>query len=95
MLLSTVRKKDNCITTDRRVLRRRPRPGIQRLTILDWDVVQIDGALLKVDAVGIGKARQLSAPVRCHQRQPGVFIEDASMGSILLQKGPGMAGQQN
>jgi hypothetical protein len=25
--------------------------------------------------------------MRCHQRQPGVFIEDASMGSILLQKG--------
>ncbi|WP_245168486.1 hypothetical protein [Enterobacter roggenkampii] len=23
------------------------RPGIQRLTILDWDVVQIDGALLE------------------------------------------------
>ncbi|WP_280730303.1 hypothetical protein [Enterobacter roggenkampii] len=29
------------------------RYGIQRLTILDWDVVQIDGALLDVDAVGI------------------------------------------
>ena len=64
------------------------RPGIQRLTILDWDVVQIDGALLETWMPSVfDRLSELSGQCVAINGSLGVFIEDASMGSILLQKG--------
>jgi hypothetical protein len=64
------------------------RPGIQRLTILDWDVVQIDGALLETWMPSVfDRLNELSGQCVAINGSLGVFIEDASMGSILLQKG--------
>ncbi len=64
------------------------RPGIQRLTILDWDVVQIDGALLEEWIPSVfTRLNELSGQCVAVNGSLGVFIEDASMGSILLQKG--------
>lgn len=74
------------------------RPGIQRLTILDWDVVQIDGALLEEWIPSVfTRLNELSGQCVAVNGSLGVFIEDASMGSILLQKGEslGYYGQQN
>lgn len=62
--------------------------GKQKLTILDWDVVQIDGALLEEYMPSVfSRLEELSAECRAISGAVGVFIEDASMGSILLQKG--------
>lgn len=64
------------------------RPGYQRLTILDWDVVQIDGALLETWMPSVfDRLNELSGQCVAINGSLGVFIEDASMGSILLQKG--------
>lgn len=64
------------------------RPGRERLTILDWDVVQIDGALLEVWMPSVfDRLNELSGLCVAVNGSLGVFIEDASMGSILLQKG--------
>jgi hypothetical protein len=64
------------------------RPGRTRLTILDWDVVQIDGALLETWLPSVFEhLNELSGQCVAINGSLGVFIEDASMGSILLQKG--------
>lgn len=64
------------------------RPGRQRLTILDWDVVQIDGALLEIWMPSVfERLNELTTLCVAVNGSLGVFIEDASMGSILLQKG--------
>lgn len=64
------------------------RPGRQRLTILDWDVVQINGALLETWMPSVfERLNELSGQCVAVNGSLGVFIEDASMGSILLQKG--------
>lgn len=59
-----------------------------RLTIIDWDVVQIDGALLEEYLPHVFSRLEELTQV-CHTRfaSGGVHIEDASMGSVLLQKG--------
>ncbi|WP_337049970.1 terminase [Serratia fonticola] len=62
--------------------------GIERLTIVDWDVVQINAALLEDYLPQVfGRLEELTQ--ECHTRQGsrGLFIEDANTGSILLQKG--------
>ncbi|HGU6442214.1 TPA: terminase family protein [Citrobacter amalonaticus] len=64
------------------------RPGRMRLTILDWDVVQIDGSLLEAWIPSVfERLNELSSQCVAVNGSLGVFIEDASMGSILLQKG--------
>lgn len=70
------------------------RPGCQRLTILDWDVVQIDGALLETWIPSVfDRLNELSGQCVAINGSLGVFIEDASMGSILLQKGESLDGR--
>ncbi|WP_230492915.1 terminase large subunit domain-containing protein [Martelella alba] len=62
--------------------------GAPRLTILDWDVVQIDGALLENYLPGVfTRLEELATQCQARNGSMGLFIEDASMGSILLQKG--------
>ena len=64
------------------------RPGMQRMTILDWDVVQIDGALLESYMPSVfDRLNQLTTQCVAVNGNIGTYIEDASMGSILLQKG--------
>lgn len=57
------------------------------LVILDWDIVQIEGALLEdwlPGVIAIGEA----LAVQCHARAGflGAFIEDKDSGQILLQQ---------
>ena len=58
------------------------------LMILDWDVVQIDGALLENYMPSVfDKCEQLARQTKARTGSQGVFIEDAAAGSILLQQG--------
>lgn len=67
------------------------RTGMKRLTILDYDVVQIDGALLETYMPSVfDRLNELSTQCVAINGNIGTFIEDASMGSILLQKGESM-----
>ena len=63
------------------------RPGIQRLTILDWDVVQIDGALLEEWIPSVfTRLNELSGQCVAVNGSLGVFIEDASMAASSCRK---------
>jgi len=63
----------------------------RRLIILDWDVVQIDGALLEEYLPHVfNRLNEISAQCVAINGNLGLFIEDASMGSILIQKAAGM-----
>lgn len=66
----------------------RRRAGLPpRLTIVDWDVTQIKGSLLPEYIPGVlANLNRLSALCRPRLGSRGVFVEDAAMGSILLQK---------
>jgi len=57
-----------------------------RLIILDWDIIQIEGALL-IDWLPSVQARldQLKTDCRAERTDP-IFIEDKASGSILLQQ---------
>ena len=57
--------------------------------ILDWDIVQIEGALLEVWLPSVFEClEELSR--RCGARgDPGAWIEDKSSGTILLQQALG------
>lgn len=58
------------------------------LTILDWDIVQIDGALLEnwIPSV-FSRLDELAKETKASHKSLGVFIEDMAAGSILLQQG--------
>ena len=58
------------------------------LIILDWDVIQVDGALLEswIPSV-LERLEQLAVQTKARYGNVGLFIEDASTGSILLQQG--------
>ncbi len=58
-----------------------------RLVILDWDLVQIEGALLETWLPTVFQNLEaLAAQCGAHRGSMGVFIEDASSGMILLQQ---------
>lgn len=58
------------------------------LTILDYDVVQIDGALLESWMPSVFKRiEELARITKPRYALTGVWIEDAAAGSILLQQG--------
>jgi hypothetical protein len=58
------------------------------LVILDWDVVQIDGALLESWLPSVFyRLEELSVKVGARKGVIGTFIEDTATGSILLQQG--------
>jgi hypothetical protein len=58
------------------------------LTILDWDIVQIDGALLENWMPSVfSRLDELATNTKAAHGNIGVFIEDTAAGSILLQQG--------
>ena len=58
------------------------------LTILDWDAVNIDGALLEnwIPSV-FSRLEELARQCKSRNGVTGTFIEDTAAGSILLQQG--------
>ena len=59
-----------------------------QLVILDWDIFQIEGAMLETKMPEIFKRlEEFAKTCRARQGSVGVFIEDAQSGSILLQQG--------
>lgn len=65
-----------------------PRDTIAPLYILDWDIVEIEGAMLEVWLPSV--FRQLddyAKKLNCHMGSAGAYIEDKATGSILLQQG--------
>jgi hypothetical protein len=61
--------------------------GNPRLHILDWNIVQIEGATMETWLPGVFKSLEKFARL-CHARRGsiGAFIEDKSSGTILLQQ---------
>jgi len=58
------------------------------ITILDWDIVQIDGALLETWIPSVfSRLEELAKVTRARHGVVGTFIEDTAAGSILLQQG--------
>jgi len=57
------------------------------LIILDWDIVQIEGAMLETWLPSVFKRlEELSAEYGARRGSMGAFIEDAASGTILLQQ---------
>lgn len=58
------------------------------LVILDWDIIQVDGALLESYIPSVfNRCDELAGLMKARYGSAGVFIEDAAAGSILLQQG--------
>jgi len=59
------------------------------LVILDWDIVQIEADLLNtwVPNVVLPRLEQLSKMVGAREGVRGIWVEDKSSGSVLLQHG--------
>lgn len=58
-----------------------------RMVILDWDYVQIEGALLEVWIPSVyRRLKELSIECKAQFGSIGAYIEDAASGSILLQQ---------
>jgi len=68
-------------------LQRHPPPGQRRLTILDWDIIQIKGAILE-DWLPSVYQRLKELAEQCHARMgaQAPYIEDKASGTILLQQ---------
>ncbi len=57
------------------------------LVILDWDIVQIEGALLETWLPTVYQnLAALTQRIQCRMGSLGVFIEDKASGTILLQQ---------
>ena len=58
------------------------------LVILDWDIVQIDGAMLENYLPSVfNRLETLATVTNARNGVVGTFIEDAAAGSILIQQG--------
>lgn len=58
------------------------------LIILDWDIIQVDGALLETwMPVVLQRCDDLAGQTKARYGNLGAWIEDAAAGSILLQHG--------
>lgn len=58
------------------------------LIVLDWDVLQIEGALLEDWLPGVIKrCEELAAQCQARQGSLGVWIEDKASGIVLIQQG--------
>jgi hypothetical protein len=61
--------------------------GSPRLLILDWDVIQIEGAMLETWLSSVfARLETLSRSCGARIGSPGAFIEDKDSGTILLQQ---------
>lgn len=63
-------------------------PHVAKLTVLDWDIEQIEGALLEdwIPSV-FRRLEQLAVECRARMGSIGALIEDKASGSVLLQQG--------
>ena len=60
----------------------------QPLVILDWDIIQVDGALLENYMPSVfNRLEELATITKARNGVIGTFIEDAAAGSILIQQG--------
>ena len=60
----------------------------QPLVILDWDIIQVDGALLENYMPSVfSRLEELATITKARNGVIGTFIEDAAAGSILIQQG--------
>jgi phage terminase large subunit-like protein len=58
------------------------------LVILDWDIIQIEGALLEDWLPGVIKrCEELAAQTKARQGSLGAWIEDKASGIVLIQQG--------
>ena len=58
------------------------------ITVLDWDIIQIDGNLLESWMPTVfQRLEELARETQSRHGSTGAFIEDAAAGSILLQQG--------
>lgn len=58
------------------------------LVVLDWDIVQIDGAMLENWMPSVfSRLEELATLTKSRNGSLGAWIEDAAAGSILLQQG--------
>jgi phage terminase large subunit-like protein len=58
------------------------------LIVLDWDIIQVDGALLESWMPSVfERLEELAVATKARHGVIGSFIEDAAAGSILLQQG--------
>jgi len=58
------------------------------LTVLDWDIIQVDGALLENWMPSVfARLEELAINTGARYGVTGTFIEDAAAGSILIQQG--------
>jgi hypothetical protein len=58
------------------------------LVILDWDIIQVDGALLETYLPTVfERLEELAKMTQSRYGVVGTFIEDAAAGSILIQQG--------
>lgn len=64
-----------------------PLPGQASLVLLDWDIVQIEGALLEHWLPGVFQnAEALARDCKARSGSIGAFIEDKASGMILIQQ---------
>lgn len=65
----------------------RSMPGQGQLLLLDWDIQQIEGALLEVWLPRVyQRLEEFSAQCRARMGSLGTFIEDKASGTILIQQ---------
>ena len=65
----------------------RSRLGAYPLVVLDWDIVQIEGAMLENWLPGVMlTVEELAKKCRARGGVAGVFIEDKDSGQVLLQQ---------
>ena len=58
------------------------------LIVLDWDIIQVDGALLESWMPSVfERCEELAVMTKARHGVIGTFIEDAAAGAILLQQG--------
>jgi hypothetical protein len=63
-------------------------PSFQPLTILDWDIFQLDGNLIEAKLPEIfNRCEQLAKETQARYGFSRLFIEDANVGSLLIQQG--------
>lgn len=62
-------------------------PGQHKLILLDWDIQQVEGALLEVWLPRVyARLEEFSAICKARMGSLGAFIEDKASGTILIQQ---------
>lgn len=65
-----------------------PKIGLHPLVLLDWDIIQVEGAMLEKWLPSVfQRLEELARLTQARNGSLGAWIEDASSGQILLQQG--------